>query len=248
MRSRFTLTRLILATSVSALTAFTGPSVHAASFSWGGTTNSWSVNSAWVGGVAPTGTNPTDILTFAGDVGFSLYTTTNNIAATPFQVNRINLTATNLASVSGNAHAIKGSALAFVGGAPELVQSGAGAVAFTTPFQLDGTFTVSGSGAGLNTANGKVTGIANIVKSGTSTFRFGTPFTALDPILGPSDNTWLGTLEINAGTVRFNNNEQSGRTAIRSNPIVMNGVSDSVRHDQRFVWRYSDGPFDGEYE
>ena len=225
MRTRFTLTRLILATSVSALTALTSPSVQAASFSWGGTTNFWSVNSAWVGGTAPTGTNPTDILSFAGDVGFSLYTTTNNIAATPFQVNRINLTATNLASVSGNAHTIKGTALAFVGSAPELVQSGAGAVAFTTPFELDGTFTVSGSGAGLNTANGKVTGIANIVKNGTSTFRFGTPFTAVDPILGPSDNTWLGTLEINAGTVRFNNNEQSGRTAIRSNPIVMNGAS-----------------------
>ncbi len=217
MRTRFTLSRLILATSVSVLTTL---SARAATFTWTGTTNGWATPTAWTPNVAPTGTNPADILQFSGDVS-APYTSINNVAANPFLVNRINLLATGV--VAGNAHFIAGNAVAFAGTAPEIVQTGSGGVAFYTPLRLDGTLTVSGAGTGFTTANATVSGIANLVKNGTSTLRFGTVYTVAP--FGPSENTWLGKIEINAGTVRFNNNAESGRTALRANPIVLNGVS-----------------------
>lgn len=217
MRTRFTLSRLILATSVSVLTTL---SARAATFTWTGTTNGWATPTAWTPNVAPTGTNPADILQFSGDVS-APYTSINNVAANPFLVNRINLLATGFAV--GNAHFIAGNAVALAGTAPEITQNGSGGVAFYTPLRLDGTLTVSGAGTGLTTANATVSGIANLVKNGTSTLRFGTVYTVAP--FGPSENTWLGKIEINAGTVRFNNNAESGRTALRANPIVLNGVS-----------------------
>ena len=36
----------------------------------------------------------------------------------------------------------------------------------------------------------------------------------------PSENTWVGQLTINGGTVRFNNNADSGRTALRANGVA----------------------------
>ena len=217
MRHRFTLSRLVLATSVSALTAL---SCHAATFTWTSTTNGWATPTAWTPAGSPSGTNSTDILNFAGDVNLP-YTSINNTAANPFLVNRINLNATGF--VAGNAHNIDGNQIAFVGAAPEIVQNGSGGFAFFTPILLDGTLSVSGNGTGFLTANGTVSGIVNIVKTGSSVFRFGT--LASGNSLPPSNNTWLGKIQIDAGTVRFNNNAESGRTAVRANPVRMNGVS-----------------------
>ena len=228
MRARFT--RLILASSVSALVGLTNSSALAGNFVWGGASNPWSINGAWSSGTAPAGTNPADILNFGGNTALP-YTATNNVAAVPFLVNRINLTS---AGGIGTFHTISGNALAFSGVDPALVQDGAGGMTFNTPFQIDATMTVSGSGAGLATANAKISGIAKLVKNGTCTFRFGTTFVA--PVVGPSANTWLGDIVINAGTVRFNNNEQSGRTAVRANPVFLNGVSSvfSCNSEMRF--------------
>ena len=237
MSARFILSRLILATSVSALSALLAPAASAGTFSWTGTTNFWTTSSAWSPASAPTGNDPTDILNFAGDVSLP-YTSTNNIAVNPFRLNRINLSATGL---PGNFHSISGTPLAFSGNAPELVQNGAGAVAFNTPFQFEGTFTASGFGAGLVTANAQISGIGKIVKNGTSTFRFGTPFVA--PTVGPSANTFLGAIEINAGTVRFNNNAESGRTAVRGNPVILNGVSSVFSCSSEIRSGVISGPF-----
>ena len=75
--------------------------------------------------------------------------------------------------------------------------------------------------------NYTMSGTADIVKNGSSTFRFGTPFNSTTiPTTGPSANTWMGMLTINGGTIRFNNNNESGRTALRANPVtIANGGS-----------------------
>ena len=219
MRTHPTLRRLILATSVSALAAFTSADVHAGAFVWTGSNNFWSTASGWQGGVVPTGLDTTDILTFNG-TSSPAFSSTNTIAASPFLLNRLVL---NVSGPVSTFSLINGSPLAFVGTTPQLIQNSSGGMAINTPLILDGTLTVGGDGQGLATANAKISGIANIVKNGTSTFRFGT--TGSGNFLPPSDNTWVGTIQINAGTVRFNNNAESGRTAVRANPIFMNGVS-----------------------
>ena len=223
MRTHFTLRRLILATSVSALAAFSSPSLRADTFTWLGsgtdTNDSWSNPAFWQGGVAPTGLDATDVLTFIGTSSPKFFSN-NTIAASPFLLNQLVLNVTGPASTFS---LINGNSLAFVGTTSQLIQNSSGGIAINTPLILDGTLTVGGDGQGLATANAKISGIANIVKNGTSTFRFGT--TGSGNFLPPSDNTWLGTVQINAGTVRFNNNAESGRTAVRANPIFMNGVS-----------------------
>ena len=159
------------------------------------------------------------MLTFIGTSSPKFFSN-NTIAASPFLLNQLVLNVTGPASTFS---LINGNSLAFVGTTPQLIQNSSGGIAINTPLILDGTLTVGGDGQGLATANAKISGIANIVKNGTSTFRFGT--TGSGNFLPPSDNTWLGTVQINAGTVRFNNNAESGRTAVRANPIFMNGVS-----------------------
>ena len=154
------------------------------------------------------------------------YTATNNVAANPFLLNRLNLTATNsTGSLLAKPHAVAGNAIALVGANPTIHNTGSGGVSFTLPVRLDGTLAVSGDGPspvlspGVSTLDGDVSGIANIVKTGNSHFRFGSLANG-----APSGNTWLGKIQINAGTVRFNNNADSGRTAVRANPVFLNGL------------------------
>ena len=197
-----------------------------ATFQWNDSTQNWSAAAGWAGGVVPPGTNFADILSFGGDTGTVLgtapnYTATNDIVASPFLLNAISLNATNVSALATDpALNIAGGALRFGGVNPGLVQNGAGAFTFTTPVAISNTMGFGGNGAGVVTLNRGVSGIGSIVKDGASVFRFGT--TPVAPALvGPSENTWFGPLVINAGIVRFNNNADSGRTAIRGNPVAM---------------------------
>jgi autotransporter-associated beta strand protein len=229
MRARFTLPRFILATSAVALTALYAPSLQAASFTWVSGTNFWNVNSAWTGNAAPAGNNNTDILSFAGDTGVP-YTSVNNVAANPFILNRISLNATG--ALQANSHFISSTnPLAFSGTTPQILQNGAGSIALAVPVRLDGNLTFGGNGVGLATFNETFSGVGNITKEGTSTFRFGTRLETV-----PSDNTWLGRLQINGGTFRFNNNADSGRTALRANPVLLSnaGATFSCNSEMRF--------------
>ena len=197
-----------------------------ATFQWNNLTQNWSAPAGWAGSVAPSGTNTTDILSFAGDTGTVLgaapnYTATNDIVASPFLLNAISLNATNVSALPTDpALNIAGGALRFGGTNPALVQNGAGAFTFTTPVEIPSAMRFAGNGAGVVTLNRGVSGLGTIVKDGSSVFRFGT--TPVFPaVVGPSENTWFGPLVINAGIVRFNNNADSGRTAVRGNPVTM---------------------------
>ena len=202
-----------------------------ATFQWGNTVGNWSVPANWEGAVAPSGTSPADGIVFAGDVGTTLgvapnYTTTNDTAAVPFSLNSITLNATDAAAlVTDPANIIAGNTLAFGGVSPQLIQNGAGAFTFTAPIVVPASLRLGGNGVGSVTFNRKLSGFGTIIKEGTSVFRFGTfPPPIVPPATtssAPSENTWFGPLQINAGIIRFNNNADSGRTALRANPVSL---------------------------
>jgi autotransporter-associated beta strand protein len=187
---------------------------QSATFTWGGSTGNWNVGANW-GGTAPTGTNPVDVLQFGGDISTS-YTSTNNVA-NPFLLNQLVFNVTDSGAL-GATHFLAGSPLRFSGSNPVIFGNGAGGVRIDTPIQLLSNLLLTGNGTGVITLNNTVSGTVDIVKRGTSTFRFGTPTISTEL---PSDNTWFGRLTIEDGTVRFNNNAASGRTALRSNPVVL---------------------------
>src|ERR1043165_1285012 len=79
--------------SAATLIGLCASAASAANFNWNNTTGEWSVGANW-GGIAPTGTNPTDTLTFGGDVGASIYTADNDITG-PFLLNQLILQASD---------------------------------------------------------------------------------------------------------------------------------------------------------
>jgi hypothetical protein len=74
---------------------------QAGTFNWANVTGPWSTPENWTPAGPPTGTDPTDILVFGGDVGSIAgsapnYTSTNDISVTPFVLNGITLQATDI--------------------------------------------------------------------------------------------------------------------------------------------------------
>ena len=211
----------------------------AGTFTWNNTAGSWSDAARW-GGSAPTGANSTDILTFGGDVGSvpgsaPNYVATEDLGGTPFVLNQITFNATD-AGLTGldqtlvaapSAKGVRFRANGATG--PRITQNGAGGISLDLPLDLTATLTLGGSGTGVVTMNYAITGAADIVKDGTGTFRFGTPFNSTTvPTTGPSASTWFGKLTINDGLIRFNNNAESGRTALRGNAVTLTLASSSL--------------------
>lgn len=194
-----------------------GAPSKAATFNWINASGNWSLGSNW-GGVAPTGLSFADELVFGGPVA-TVWTATNDIAATPFLLNRISLTATD-AALTQNAHTINGNALRFGGVSPTISIGDTGSLNINNAVNLSQSLTVGGSGTGRVTINGAISGFKDITKTGPGTLRFGT----IPPGVGltaPSMNTWLGRLNLQQGSILFNNNAQSGSTALRANPITL---------------------------
>jgi len=222
-----------------ALAVLLGLPIAAASagtFTWNNTTGSWSEAARW-GGTAPTGANVTDILVFGGDVGTVVgtapnYAATEDLAGTPFVLNQMTFNATDVNGLGVDQTLVagvgaKGVRFAANGATgPAITQNGAGGIALDLPLELAANLTLGGSGSGEVTMNHAVTGAADVVKNGASTFRFGTPFNSTTlPTTGPSANNWVGKLTINDGIIRFNNNANSGRTALRANAVVLNAAT-----------------------
>lgn len=226
--------RLLLPGILCASAALLTPSVRAASFTWAGgvgpTPLDWSNSAQWVGNVVPPANNITTELIFQGNVISQNWVSNNNIATVPFLLNQITLLGTDTNNSNSNlSQTIQGNALSFVGVTPEIRQSGSSNVTINNPISFTGSLLLSGdgdlvtpaNGSGTVTLNAGISGIGDITKTGTSTFRFGT--IPSGPFPTPSANTWMGNLIIDGGTVRFNNNAQSASSALRANPVVFTG-------------------------
>ncbi len=201
----------------------------AAAFLWNNASGVWSAGAGWNGGVAPGGNDLSDVLTFSGDTGTTAgtppnYTSTDDVAGA-FKLNGLTFNVTDLAALPADPPIIidgtAGSRI-FIGGvSPAITQNNAGAVTLDLPLELGAPLTLTGDGTGAVTSNFNMSGLYEVTKNGASTFRFGTPV-PVPPATGtPSENTWMGRLTINGGTVRFNNNAFSGPTALRQNPITL---------------------------
>ncbi len=213
--------RKLIALGASALLAF--HSSHAATFTWGNATANWSSAAAWIGGTAPSQGDFSELV-FGGAVAPSLsppaYTATNDLTGV-FALNRLTLNATDPLSggVAGVAHVVTGNAIRLGGTLPQVGQDGTGAIAFSTPVVLGGNLIFTGEGTGVVTFNRGFSGFADLTKTGASVFRFGT-LPVAPALVAPSENSWIGRLTLNGGIVRFNNNAESGRTAMRANPVT----------------------------
>ena len=211
--------------------------VDAATFTWGNVTGTFIDPTKWVGGTAPTGSNATDILIFGGDVGTAAaltnYTATSTGLGDFFLINQLTFQGTTATPGSGPVDTINGvTPILFGGTNPTITRTGdatlGASLVIDAPIRLGANLTLAGNTVAndaahdkaMITLNGSLSGNFDIAKNGTSTYRFGsTTATAV------SDNTWFGTLTLNDGTVRFNNNAYTAPTALRANPVVMNSAT-----------------------
>ncbi len=204
--------------------------VRAGNYTWGNVTGAWSNGANW-GGAAPGGLDAMDTLTFGGSVALP-YTATNDVAAVPFELDQLIITATD-AGASGASHLITGNGLRFMSAISQIMVNDTGSVTMNTPVEFgnDATLAVGGNGTGTVTLNGGVTSFGDVFKTGSSTLRFGT-LPVLPATIASSDNRWVGRLQAVGGTVRFNNNAQSGSTALRANPVILNaGAVLTIKRD-----------------
>ncbi len=228
----------ILAGAITALLCGALPdAADAATFTWGNptpVTGNFSDATKWFGGVVgPTGADATDVLLFGGDVGTvgvpTIYIATVDGPASPFLLNQLTFSGTTATPGTGPVQTIAGTVpLLFGGTNPAITQTGSAALVIGAPIRLGANLIFGGNTVADDAAhdkanitlNGTISGNFNIIKNGTSTFRFGS-------IGGTtvSDNTWFGALVINDGTIRFNNNAYTAPTALRANPVTMNSAT-----------------------
>src|SRR5688572_31596397 len=136
-----------------------------ATFVWANNGGNWNVPANW-GGTVPSGTDPTDILVFGGDV-LNAYISTNNLPPVPALFNQLTFNASNGANVA-NTHSLNGARIALGGIAPQIAQNNVGRFTLDLPIELRAPLTLTGNGSNV-TMNGAISGPFNITKNGSST-------------------------------------------------------------------------------
>jgi fibronectin-binding autotransporter adhesin len=166
--------------SVATTYAYTGPGGTATS----PTTGTWTPNADWAGSAAPV-SSTSNVLTFGGSG--TAYTSTDDNAGA-FSLNALVLGSTDTVNTDVIAN-ISGSSLSFGGTAPSITQNGVGAFNIAASAALTTTTTFNGSGAGLVTISGVLSGAGGLVVANTGGSIL---------ILSTSDS-YTGTTTINVG-------------------------------------------------
>jgi len=173
-------------------------------FTWANAvTGNWSVGSNWTNELA-TGSAPLASGRSSYTLNFNApgtYTATNNLSLTGFQLNQLNLAAN--VTLAGNP-------LAFVANdatLPKINQNSGSAVSISNSLDLGANMTYGGTGAGLVTLTGPITGAGSLTKNGSGTLR-------IDNTL----NSFAGGTIINSGTFFGGIDAKVG-----TGPITLNG-------------------------
>ncbi len=181
---------LFACASALVVVAFTAKAA-AGSFYWDSLNKNWSdtdgqdwlTNFSGLGGTAiaaPSPTDPTNLLFFGDSTSF---TSTNDLGDN-FQANGI-----TLSNTSATADTIAGNSISFVsnGSNPFVTQSGNGSVSFTDNWVLTNPLTLNGTGTGVTTIGGVVSGGSLLTVSGASW------------LANNLNNSWTGGTTITAG-------------------------------------------------
>jgi autotransporter-associated beta strand protein len=134
--------------------------------------------------------------------GTTTQLTLPNLGPTPYTANNdaaFNLNALSVATLYDGS-SIAGSALRFGGSNPAISQNGAGAFSVSAPLTLNATTGIAGSGSGVLTLGGNITGSGGLDKYGSCVI-------SLD-----GSNTYSGSTTIAGGTLRVNGSISSATT------------------------------------
>ncbi len=202
----------ILGSSILGVSALT---LRAVTWNWDSTTNLWSSAGDWVapGPAGPPVSAQDTGLVFAGS-GSTAYTSTGDLD-TPFILNQLTLnsTATVTETITGNPLDLVANGATN----PTITNNGSGSFAVSTDIMLDGATTLGGTGNGIITLNGLLSGANGLnVTSG----RY---------VLTNIQNTFTGLtvsggiLEINAGAGPIDIPGTGANSYFGSGPITING-------------------------
>jgi hypothetical protein len=143
-----------------------GLPASAAQSTWDGLDGVWSLGTNWTPDGVPLSAIDTELI-FAGS-GATPYTATNDIAGA-FQLNKLTLNST--ATVAETIAMNVGSSLSFVsngGTTPTLTQNGSGAFTVSTDFAATNALTLGGSGTGITSLSGIVSGAGGLTFTGAN--------------------------------------------------------------------------------
>ena len=202
----------ILGTSILGVSALT---LRAVTWNWDSTTNLWSSAGDWVapGPAGPPVSAADTGLSFAGS-GATAYTSTADLDV-PFILNKLTLnsTATVTETITGNPLDL----VANGANNPTITNNGSGSFAIRTDMTLDGATTLGGSGNGIITLSGILSGANGLNVTGG---RY---------VLTNIQNTYTGLtvsggiLEINAGAGPIDIPVTGANSYFGSGAITING-------------------------
>jgi autotransporter-associated beta strand protein len=175
-------------------------------YTWNDTNGDWAAGSNWQGGTAPSGSVPTDELSF-GDTQGTSYTANNDIATVPTQLHEIAGNSTSQSIL------LTGNQIQFTGSGAQLAQNGGGALTVYNDINLNANnFTVGGTGSGPVTLHGVISDSGlTLGLTQTSAITLG--------LYGAS--TYAGGTVVNAGTL-VAANSGAGTSATGSGSVTVN--------------------------
>jgi autotransporter-associated beta strand protein len=198
-------------------------------YTWNDTNGDWAANSNWSGGTAPSGSVPTDALSF-GDTQGTGYTANNDLTNVPSQFNQISA---NSASAS-HAITLTGNQMQLAGTTPEVAQNGSGALIVQNDLDLAANTTLGGTGSGEVILNGSISGAGGLTKttsgeallSGSSSYAGGTVVNGGTLYVGNStgagtSGTGTGSVTANTGATVTGSGTISGAVSVNSGATLM---------------------------
>ncbi|MDB6156098.1 MAG: hypothetical protein JWL90_4551 [Chthoniobacteraceae bacterium] len=183
---------------------------------WNTGSGFWSVGSNWTDGQVPLSGEETE-LTFNSSLSGGV--ASNDLNVVPFSLNLLTLESSGASPAS-----INGNALRFAGESARITQNKSGGFAIGMELLIDVPTTLEGNGVGIVKLNGALKGASAIIKTGGSTFQFGSAFSA-----SSSQNTFHGGVIIEQGTLSFANALVTGRTALRANRVAFESNEATLR-------------------